>query len=590
MPTNDNAQLDAAVTPKQLRRIAGERYFERGEDYFAGNAVRSLRWRNDGVEATVRGTHKYRVRLWMTDGELDHACDCPLGRESAFCKHCVATGLAWHAKPRPGANGTKSPRAVSFSETDVRKYLMGLDKEKLVTLILEQADEDEQLDRRLRIRAAGDAGETARLSVWKEAFDDAVAFDEFVPYEDAYDYARGIEELIDSVEEILRAGRDAEVVELAEYGLAALEGSLEHTDDSDGWLYGELKRFEAMHLEACLLAKPDPVALAERLFEQEMESSFDTFYQAAFTYADVLGESGLAEYYHLAEVEWAKVPALGPGEDNPDRYGRRYRIAQIMAARAEESGDLEVAVAVRSRDLSSPYNFLGIAELCRIAGDSKQALEWAERGWHAFPNTRRDERLREFLAEAYQGADRKDEALKLIWEGFADRPSLDPYRRLGKHARRAGEWPGWRDKALALIRERIAGEAARTSGERAWMRPPFADHSLLVEIFLLERDPDAAWREAETGGCSRGVWLALAKRREKTHPEDAAKIYRKEVALLLRDTGNGVYREAVGFLAKVEALLAGAGRQTEFQSLLDEIRTTQKRKRNLMKMLDAKGW
>ncbi len=167
MPTDDQAQLDAAVTPKRLRRIAGERYFERGEDYFAGNAVRSLRWRGGGVEATVRGTHKYRVRLWVENGQLDHACDCPLGREGAFCKHCVATGLAWHAKPRPGANGMETPGTVPFSEADVRKYLMGLDREELVALILEQADVDEQLDRRLRIRAAGNAGETTRRSVWK---------------------------------------------------------------------------------------------------------------------------------------------------------------------------------------------------------------------------------------------------------------------------------------------------------------------------------------------------------------------------------------------------------------------------------------
>ncbi|MEN8197242.1 MAG: hypothetical protein ABFS30_12140, partial [Pseudomonadota bacterium] len=195
-----------------------------------------------------------------------------------------------------------------------------------------------------------------------------------------------------------------------------------------------------------------------------------------------------------------------------------------------------------------------------------------------------------FLADAYQGANRKDEAMTLIWEGFADRPSLDSYRRLGMHARGAGEWPGWREKALTLIRERFAGEAARPSGRSKWMRPPFADHSLLVEIFLHERDPDAAWREAKDGGCSGRLWLALAKEREKTHPEDSVRIYKAHIDSLLRNTGNGVYKEAIGYLGKIRPLLASSGPEFAFQPILAEIRATHWRKRNLIKMLDGKGW
>jgi uncharacterized Zn finger protein len=34
------------------------------------------------------------VRLWAEDG-LVFSCDCPLGLDGEFCKHCVAAGLAW---------------------------------------------------------------------------------------------------------------------------------------------------------------------------------------------------------------------------------------------------------------------------------------------------------------------------------------------------------------------------------------------------------------------------------------------------------------------------------------------------------------
>jgi hypothetical protein len=68
--------------------------------------------------------------------------------------------------------------------------------------------------------------------------------------------------------------------------------------------------------------EPDQEALAKRLFEWELGGDHDTFFDAVHTYADVLGNNGLAEYDRLAKEEWAGVPALGPGrEDMPRSFG-----------------------------------------------------------------------------------------------------------------------------------------------------------------------------------------------------------------------------------------------------------------------------
>jgi hypothetical protein len=111
-----------------------------------------------------------------------------------------------------------------------------------------------------------------------------------------------------------------------------------------------------LHHQACLAARPDPAALAERLFAWELESDLDIFDRAAVRYADVLGEAGLDRYRELAEERWATVPELGPGDSDRDAYGGRFRITRIMEALAELSGDLEQRVAVRSRDLSQGYD------------------------------------------------------------------------------------------------------------------------------------------------------------------------------------------------------------------------------------------
>ena len=586
----DAETLTTAVTPRSLRRLAGARFFERGEAYFTAGAVGPLRRRGGGIKAMVQGTHRYRVRLWADCGEFGYDCSCPIGRDGECCKHCVAVGLAWHASAQSDDASDTEDADIVFGEGDLRAYLLGLGKEELVSLLADQADEDERLHRRLMLRAAQAGAGTADLSVWKDALGHALEFDGFVDYRDAYDYAAGIEDVIESLEDLLQAGRADSVIQLAEHGLSEIEHCLELADDSDGWISGHLHRMQELHLEACRRARPDPVELAERLFEGEMESSFDSFHRAALTYADILGETGLRAYRELAEAEWAKIPALMPGDDDPNPYGSRYGITSIMETVARMSGDLDALVAVKSRDLSSPYAFLQIADLYRDAGSPDRAFDWAERGWRSFSGTQRDERLRDFIADAYQGRGRREEAMTLIWEAFEESPDFRTYRQLEQHGRHARQWPIWREKALDLIRERIADKTAEPPGHRLWMRAPFRDHSLLVEIFLHEGDLEAAWREAGTGGCSEGLWLALAKCREKTHPEDSVRIYREHVGSLLRNTGDSVYQEAVGTLEKIRTLLVRSDKEAAFPTLLTEIRATHRRKRNLMKLLDKKGW
>lgn len=141
-----------------------------------------------------------------------------------------------------------------------------------------------------------------------------------------------------------------------------------------------------------------------------------------------------------------------------------------------------------------------------------------------------------------------------------------------------------------MIRERIADREAEPPGRQLWARARSRDHSLIVEIFLAEGDPATAWREAQAGGCTEGLWLKLAKTRERSHPEDAVRVYKTHVAALLRNTGDRVYQEAVRFLDKIRAILGRSGAEAGFRPYLTDIRATHKRKRNLMKMLDRRGW
>ncbi len=83
------------MTDAVIRRLADAQSYQRGLDYASHGHVESLEDRSGSVDAFVRGNQDYTVTLTADDGVLDYSCDCPVGSDGAFCKHCVAVALAW---------------------------------------------------------------------------------------------------------------------------------------------------------------------------------------------------------------------------------------------------------------------------------------------------------------------------------------------------------------------------------------------------------------------------------------------------------------------------------------------------------------
>jgi uncharacterized Zn finger protein len=565
-----------------LLELAGERFFERGEDYHRRGAVRSLIEYEATLTARVLGTHEYRVTFRIhQDGGLSYSCSCPVGADGLFCKHCVAVGLACLEQRM----GQKSPQEEEYggqglTMEGLEAFLEGQDKNVLVRLLLKRAMEDERLYGRLLMWAARTGSEGVDLAAFRKAIDDAFYPGDLLDYSSIEDFTQAIADVIESISEVLEEGLAKETIELCEYALKAAEGAMDY--DVGGYVSGALEELEELHHAACKEAKVEPRALARRLFEWELDGHYDTFFEAAKAYADVLGEEGLAEYRRLAEERWAQIPVLGPGEEDPRRYsGQRFRITHIMESLAHQEEDIEELVGVISRDLSGPHSYLRIAQIYTEAGRSEKALEWAEEAMWIFPEQRHPG-LREFVAQQYHRRGRHEEATQLIWPHFAESPRLGSYKELKKHAERAEQWEKWRNKALDYVREDIA-RRKEESGRSYFSLP--VDHSELVRIFLWEEDVEAAWREAQEGGCSEELWLELASRREEEHPEEALAIYTSRIEPIVEQTNNAAYKEAHGLLVKVRGLMQRLDREAEFEEYVRVLRTRYKRKRNFMKLL-----
>jgi uncharacterized Zn finger protein len=579
------SELKNLLTREAVRRLAGSRSFERGEDYFLDGQITSLVEHAGKLTAAVKGTKDYEVRISIRAKALDYHCTCPMGVDGAFCKHCVAVGLAWLANA-PGKSPQQKIKAAQtpvVTLDDVRAWLERQDKSLLVQMLLDQATKDTRLREGMLLQAAKAAGPGTNVAAIGNAVDRATRTGGFVDYRAAHDFSLGIDQVVDSIADLLKTGRAAEVIELTEHALGKVEQATLSMDDSNGYMGGILRRLQELHLEACRKAKPDPTVLAERLFAWEMRTHFDTFFGAASLYAELLGETGLAAYRRSAEAAWAKVPQIPPGERDPEEYGRTYRIKNIMETLARQSGEVEALVVIKTRDLSNVYAFLQIAEIYHEAGKGDKALEWAERGVKTFPD-QTDARLREFLAGEYHRRKRHDEAMQLIWKIFAEYLSLDHYETLKKHADRIQQWPTWRGKALDFIRATIEAEKKQNSQRRqswGWI-PGAPDHSLLVQIFLWEKDVEAAWQEAQAGGCDGSWWMELARLREKQFPADVIPIYQKQALTLVNQKNNGSYHEAVKLIGRIRDLMTQLERTDQFADYLASVRAAHKPKRNFI--------
>lgn len=580
--------LRRLLTQETIRQLAGAKSFDRGEMYFLNGHVANVVEHAGKLTAAVHGTDTYHVTLSVDGDALDYDCTCPMGADGAFCKHCVAVGIAWltNSTNTRATDKANIGRADIITLDDVRLRLLKEQKGKLVDIILEHAATDERLRERLLLEAAKTAGKSVTVATLRKAIERATNTHGFVDYRAAYDFSRGVDQAVDSIAALLDAGHAAEVIDLTEHALGKVEQAILHMDDSDGNMSGILSRLQELHLGACDKARPDPETLAKRLFDWEMRTSFDTFYGAAGTYASVLGERGLAVYRGHAEAAWAKVPHVGPGEKDPEQFGSRFRITHIMETLARQAGDIESLVAIKSRNLSTAYAFLEIAEIYSAAKQHDKALAWAERGVKAFPD-RTDDRLREFLADEYHRRKRHDEAMQLIWTGFAEHTNLGSYQNLKAHADRTRQWPAFREKALAFIRADISREKQESAKKpkRSWpWSGPETDHSRLVEIFLWEGDIEAAWHEAQIGGCYDSLWLQLAHKRENTFPADVIPIYQKHVEALINQKHNGGYAEAVKTLQKIRDLMTCAQQSHQFSGYLTTVRAAHRPKRNFIAM------
>jgi uncharacterized Zn finger protein len=574
--------LAEAFSRSDVMGLAGPAVYGRGVGYLRQGRVEPQAGGDSRFRATVRGSMPYKVELWVDGGQPGWSCTCPYAEDGSFCKHCVATALLFDDDDLnallddPPESGDE-PR----EEGDVllAEHVVRLDRRRLVELLLEAADQDWRLRERLLADARAERGQGPDLAVWRRRVDAAFhPYGEVVTYHQAAGWAARVDEVIDALAELCDVGHPEAAAVLAEHAHRRADEAIDYVDDSDGWLTTISQRLVELHLHACAEGAPDPVELAGRLVALELTSELDGFHRAAATYANVLGPDGLAEYRRLVRPRWDELRSRSEGWSS-----RRYTLREAMVGLALATDDPDGLIEVYRHDPTTADAYLGIARALMVAGRDGEAETWAREGlaesagrsWQTQP-------LRDLLARLLRDRGEPSAALELFWDAFVRAPSLSAYRRLLDEA--GDDAQTVKARALEALTYRV--EQPADGDARGGPGPS----GVLVEILAYEGDTQRAWEVATDHGCDRQMWLTLARTREDAHPLDAIGVYEPEVFALIEAKKNATYRQAVDLLGRIRRLAGQADQPQRFEAALQRVRAEHGRKRNLMKLIDQKGW
>jgi uncharacterized Zn finger protein len=554
--------VSPAFTEADLKRAAGDRSFARGREYL--DSVEDLEIGASEITASVYGNSEYRVSLALGDKGLSGDCTCPYGREGFFCKHCVAVGLAVLKI------GDDLPRHIEATRTGrqaLESWLESLSKEDLLAELLALLREDRTLRQRFELRAAS---VTADAVTVRRAVRDLIMLPRrgYVEYSEAPDYASDVRKAATAIGDLIDSGGAADAIGIAREAVALLTDAFEQVDDSSGFVGQAAFEVLETHLRACRAAPPDPVSLANYMADLLLGNDYGLAPDPS-DYAELLGDRGSAAVRERAAAAYAKDP-------------KNWQARSLMETIARADGDVDAVVAIYAADLiKSGWTHLLIANELDAAGRDREALDWAERGLREAGQP--DYRLVDYLAERYAAVGRKEDVLRLRRDRFRAERTLANYQLLRQAAGECGEWAAERESALTMLRD--DARRLRFSVPWAWGGGP-----VLIDALLDDGDLDAAWTAAgETEATTGDQWVRLADASAGTRPADALAAYLRVVESLRQATGNDVYQRMANLLLAARACHESLGTTADFRRYVAFLRQDQKRKRNLMKILDQSG-
>ncbi len=558
------------ITEKLLIKLAGKASFRRGKNYYEEGAV--LEWTKKGkvITARVEGSRVYHVRLEITDRMLDGSCDCPASDNFDFCKHCVSVALAYeHQLNKMEALSQGSSR------DQIQAYLLTLDKTALEKQLLDIITEDSHLERKWLLKSKIGLGRLDSREL-KKTITKALPYQQLWGYRQVNTYFGQADSLLDEVIEHINKLDSAEALKLLDYAYQRLNKALDHIDDSGGARYyieSLLHESVVSHFKRVSWSdkKKADYLLNKMLKSYSVYPSIpEDFIEANSTITDLLIDA--------AGRLWESWPPLD--ENNKmDKYDY-WPVKHLLLEHAEKQNDLEKQIAIRAKVADGYLDFMRLCELNREHGDIAQAYAWLDRA----------EKVKQFshgvgldsLRVSLLKIEGKYKAAQTLqWRIFIktqDHADYQQLREIYQHLKIPVQECYQQSEAFLI--DQLNRETSKYS-----MLPSNA----AINFYMSENQMDKAIVIAQKYKTHGSQLIDLAKNIISKHPAVAFEFYQRVILKTVEPADKRAYEYAISLLKQLQSSLdqlSDGKWQTEFDRIVELVRTQQKRKPSLMKMLD----
>jgi hypothetical protein len=439
--------------------------------------------------------------------------------------------------------------ARARSKTPVKQLIAGLTDDELREVVSAAVDRHGDVERQVRLIAGRGAGDLAQL---RAEVDRGLRTRRFVGYRESAGWARAARPIVAELENAVDESPSRALIELLQQAVGHVVKAIMHADDSDG-LIGDLAReLLALHARACDAGVADPVDLAAWMVRFQFDDQ-DFFEVDPVRYASALREVGLAAYRDAVR-----------GRRDRDSFAVRYARERLAIL----DRDVDAVVRLLGGDLTTPYQFIRVAEAMRELGLDDEALAWAKRGIAQTSGWQ----VSQLYDLACGGHNAREEPLEVVALRRAQHermPSSSTYRAL-------------RTVAEALDAWSLEQDAARATLQRA-------DPRGFVDALLGDGELELAWSAAVAApqdALGSDLWLRLAESSERHRPADALAVYQRIADEVLERADRRAYRSAARILQRARAAAQAAGELDAFGEYLTRLREQYQRRPTLITILD----
>lgn len=622
------------ITWSDLESWAGSKIVSRGRSYQRSKSVKELAITGAGeIVAWVKGSTTYATRVSLDNGEIFSVCTCPY---RLACKHAVAVILEYlnclengwtvpkakkederlnlteheageedneYDLSEDGAESYYRVSTTSSAEIRLDDFLKKQSKSellKLLTGILEQHDEiREELEYKVRMTTAK---APSLVKVVEREIVNAAGEPGWWSYREhrGYipDYSRvraGLQRLLDEkhADEVLRLGE-----KLFSLGTAQVEQSHDEGDTA-----GEIAESMKVVFKALKESSLPDAEKMEWAIDFGLRDEYDLCY-------------GIEEFWKqkFSKNDWSSVAdcllnrlnnmKAEKQEDNFSRNYRRDRLTNEIIEALKNAGRQEEVISLCLKETEITCSYERLVKELRRAGRETEAEEWIRKGiaatlnkWPGIASS-----LKKYLLDMRRSKKDWNFATALLVDDFLENPCLNAFTELKKAAEKAHVWKLVRNAILHFLETGKNPQQSRSgwplpetglekSSRSRLENPPIT--KILIEIAIYEKRVDDVLKWYDAHKKKRYEWRMddledrVAEAIAHEYPDKAVEIWKRVAESHISISNVNSYVEGAKFLRKVKSTMTKNKKANEWDTYLQLLKETNRRKSRLIEILDA---